>query len=120
MPNWDHVNPWRGRIVYVPLDILAHCCAGGSVEVFPGNGEKSFVRPNDAEFILNSWKRFGDGVSLDGYILPQPNRRHSIGVRFGESGEQYLSPYNRNPDLTHVLLNHYNQEQGVQFPIWET
>lgn len=116
--QWDRFNPWRDRLVYVPIEILVHCCTGGSITSLTGFGTKITV-PNDANFILAQWHdyRFRYGA-IDGYILPQPDGNHSIGIRYGEEGSQYLSPYNANPELTEVLLAHYRALQSL--PTMET
>lgn len=98
-PHWHEHNPWRDEIFYAPLELLAKCVAGGTVFI-SSTGE---TLPYDVPYILNQWGRAGD--RLDGYILPQPHGRHSIGVRYGAEGSQYLSPHNSNPEITEALLH---------------
>lgn len=98
--HWHDVNPWRDSVVYVPLERLAACAAGGLVREVDGS-----VVPYDADWILRHWRRCGG--QLDAYILPQPSGVHSIGVRYGADGPEYLSPHNENPDLTNALLAEY-------------
>src|SRR5580692_2250024 len=102
MTHWHEVNPWWDRVVYVPLERLAECAAGGTVEDIDGK-----VKPYDVAFVLKHWHHFGK--HLDAYILPQPGRIHSIGVRYGAAGHQYLSPHNTNPENTQALLDEYRR-----------
>jgi hypothetical protein len=96
--HWHEQNPWRDKVVYVPLERLAECVAGGTVSI----GLDGPVVPYDAAFVLARWERTSD--RLDGYILPQPGGFHSIGVRYGAEGSQYLSPHNAHPEKTAALL----------------
>lgn len=96
---WHAENPWADNVVYVPLAALAEAVSGGTVT----SGGESV--PYTSEFVLTHWAAFGD--KLDAYILPQPAGRHSIGVRFGGEGSEYLSPYNANPGITNALLAKY-------------
>lgn len=73
--HWHEYNPWAADIIYVRLDELAAVCG--------------YSWP--AEETLEHWHQYGE--ELDAYILPQPSGMHSIGVRFGPRGEDYLSPY---------------------------
>jgi hypothetical protein len=96
-PHWHDQNPWRDKIVYVPLERLAECVAGGTISDHTGA-----IEPYDVAFVLRFWAQGGD--KLDGYILPQPGGFHSIGVRYGAEGSQYLSPHNAHPEKTAALL----------------
>ena len=102
-PHWHEQNPWRDQITYVPLERLAECVAGGTVRI----GIDGPVQPYDAAFVLQRWTQTSE--KLDGYILPQPDGRHSIGVRYGAEGSQYYSPHNAHPEKTRALLAEYRK-----------
>lgn len=107
-PHWHDVNPWRDQITYVPIEELAECVAGGKVRLFSSsafNGEETV--DYTAEYVLNSWKQGGD--KLDAYILPQPSSWHSIGIRYGAEGSQYLSPNARDKKKVDRLLKRYQK-----------
>ena len=84
-PYWT--NPWNG-VVYVPLEELADCCV---VENF------------DKDQVLNYF--YSRGRYLDAYILPSPYPKgyHSIGVRYGNDGPEYLSPYGDQSKVLELL-----------------
>jgi hypothetical protein len=97
-PHWHQHNPWNDQIVYVPIERLAECCAGGTILDVGG-----VVRPYDVAWLLAHWASCGRD-KLDAYILPQPNGLHSLGVRWGAEGSEYFSPHNANPGMTRKLL----------------
>ena len=102
--HWHDQNPWRDQIVYVPIERLAECVAGGTIRI----GMDGPVVPYDVAFVLQHWA--GNGRDrLDAYILPQPNGRHSIGIRYGAEGSEYFSPHNANPEKTAALLAEYHK-----------
>lgn len=101
MAHWHDHNPWADRLIYVPdLEELAACVAGGSVDTIHG------VKPYTVEYVVNGWRQYGK--RLDAYILPQPDGRHSIGIRYGANGEEYLSPYCANLELANKLIEKYS------------
>jgi hypothetical protein len=69
-PHWHKHNPWKDRVVYVPLNELVECIshAPGFYQTLTGN--------------------------LDAYILPNGHGDygHSIGIRYGKEGPDYYSP----------------------------
>ena len=97
-PHWHEHNPWRDQITYVPIERLARCVAGGTILDADG-----VVRPYSVAWLLAHWAQNGRS-RLDAYILPQPDGRHSLGVRYGAEGSEYFSPHNAHPDLTRELL----------------
>jgi hypothetical protein len=99
--NWHDVNPWADQIVYVPAEELAEAIAGGSTRLGSLAGP---IVPYDAAFILERWRRH---PAIDAYILPQPEGRHSVGVRYGAEGSEYYSPHNQNPEKVQALLEKY-------------
>ena len=96
-PHWHEQNPWRDRIVYVPIERLAECVAGGTIL------DHGVVKPYDVAWCLAHWRQVGRD-KLDAYILPQPGGDHSLGVRWGADGPEYYSPHNAHPDKTAALL----------------
>jgi hypothetical protein len=98
--HWHPFNPWAEYAVYVPAEELAEAIAGGTVRI----GLNGPTVDNDAAFILERWRRH---PAIDAYILPQPEGRHSVGVRYGREGSQYYSPHNQNPEKVEELLQRY-------------
>jgi len=110
MHHWREHNPWEDRAVYVPVEELAECVSGGLI----GLPDGSTVR-NTTEFVLSRWhEQCGD--RLDAYILPQPNQRHLLGVRFGPEGPQYLAPHSGKRDMVEDLLRRYSNEYAASLP----
>jgi hypothetical protein len=103
-PHWHDVNPWRDQIVYVPIERLAECVAGGTI--FDSRIGKAV--PYDVAWLLAHWGQ-GGRDRLDAYILPQPDGRHSIGVRWGADGPEYYSPHNAHPERTAALLAEFRK-----------
>ncbi len=104
--HWHDVNPWKDDVVYVPIERLAECVAGGMVEHL----DTGKVEPHDVAYVLRGWQRTSemrDGAPLDAYILPQPDGHHSLGVRYGAEGSEYYSPHNAHPEKTNALLAEY-------------
>jgi hypothetical protein len=100
--HWDAFNPWRDCIVYVPIERLAECSAGGNISTQEG------VVPLTVEWLLKHWAQCGRD-KLDAYILPQPHGRHSLGVRYGLEGSEYYSPHNTHPELAQALLEEFTR-----------
>ena len=100
-PYWHDVNPWADSVVYVPIERLAECVAGGTIYDSPNDR----VVPYDVAWVL---KHFAQGGNrLDAYILPQPSGDHSLGVRYGAEGSEYFSPHNAHPARTQALLEEF-------------
>ena len=103
-PYWHADNPWADKVVYVPLERLAAALEGGTV----GIGLTGKTVPYDVAFILKHWANYGN--TLDAYILPQPDGvRHSVGVRYGSYGSEYLSPHNGYPERVQALLEEFRK-----------
>jgi hypothetical protein len=96
MAHWHKHNPWADMVVYVPLPELAEAIAGGNIQLMDGT-----IRPYDAAFILEGWRKHDHA---DGYILPQPDGWHSVGVRYGPNPEDYHSPGVESPVRVDALL----------------
>ncbi len=64
--HWHFDNPWRDRVIYVPLHLL--------VPVLDTHYQRQY------------------GQKLDAYLLPQPDGSFSVGIRYGAEPDQYLSP----------------------------
>jgi hypothetical protein len=97
-PYWT--NPWKD-VVYVPIEELAECDYGLDKWCGQSNGP-SFILTK--EKILEHWRSAGD--KLDAYILPCASGFHSIGIRYGEEGSEYLSPLG-DKDKVAALLKKY-------------
>jgi hypothetical protein len=83
-PHWpNHYN----NVVYVPIEELAECVYSLDQSCGDVNGS-TFIMTK--EKMLELWKQAGD--KLDAYILPQSSGFHSIGVRYGSEGYEYISP----------------------------
>lgn len=103
-PHWP--NPWPD-VVYVPIEELAECHAGLGQRYGDVDG-KSYILTK--ERVLEHWRRAGE--KLDAYILPQPSGFHSIGIRYGSEGPDYLSPLGECSKVT-ALLGKYKKGNGV-------
>jgi hypothetical protein len=103
MTYW--VNPWADAIP-VPIEELAECHAGlGQLcrrYTNVGVDTETFILTK--ENVLDSWKSAGN--KLDAYILPQPSGYHSIGIRYGAEGYEYLSPAG-DKEKVQALLDKY-------------
>lgn len=108
MPHWHEHNPWKDKVVYVPLERLAECAAGGKVS-YKGN-----IVDRTPEFLVSHWHRAVGKDKLDAYILPSPNGLHSIGIRYGAEGWEYYSPHNNNPAVTDALLKEYQNAPATE------
>lgn len=100
-PTVHFENPWQEAIP-VPLEELAACVAGGTISTPDG------VKVYDVAYVLQSWRRYGE--TLDGYLLIAGSQDPSticVGVRFGEDGPQYLSPYCEDRQLAMSLVQKY-------------
>ena len=102
MPHWHEYNPWADSVVYVPIERLAECVAGGLISVGSWDGP---IVPYDVPYVLQHFAQGGD--KLDAYILPQPSGDHSLGVRYGAEGSEYFSPHNAHPARTQALLEEF-------------
>ena len=85
MLYWHEYNPWANDIIYIPLETAAELC--------------SYSWPSYET--LWHWKQYSD--KLDAYILPQPSGDHSVGVRYGKEGNEYLSPYANSVKVSQFL-----------------
>lgn len=101
--HWHDANPWRDDIVYVPIERLAECVAGGTIREIDGS-----VVPYDVARVLRHFGQVGRR-KLDAYILPQPDGFHSLGVRYGAAGSEYYSPHNAHPEKTQALLEEFSR-----------
>jgi hypothetical protein len=88
MAHWHEYNPWADRLVYVTVEELAACVAGG--EILDSMTGK--VSAYDVEHVLREFRQYGD--LLDAYILPNSGSPsgYSLGLRYGMNGRDYLSP----------------------------
>lgn len=87
VPHWHAVNPWADSIVYVPLAELVEALTAP---------DWYRSRANLAPY----------GTALDAYVLPQPDGRHSAGIRFSARDSDYLSPLGDAAKLQ-ALLERY-------------
>jgi len=98
--NWHDFNPHADVAVYVPLEELARCCAGGTLRFADGT-EVS----NDVRFVLGTWRTLGDKV--DGYIVTGDDGNHLVCIRFGGEEYEYIEEDVRNPEVVAYLLARY-------------
>lgn len=101
MAHWDQYNPWRERVVYVPLEELADALADGSSVQLPDGRVVEYT----AELMLEHWRQ--NSYELDGYILPNGPHGLSVGVRFGSHGHEYLSLHVRDWGKIQELHDRY-------------
>lgn len=68
MAHWHDHNPWAVRLLYIP---------------------------SIAEAVGESYERnaYQFGNKLDAYLLKQPSGEFCFGIRYGECGSDYLSPW---------------------------
>lgn len=90
------VNP--GDAIPVPIEELVECAHGIGERWSDTNGS-SFIMTK--EQMLAHWQSAGD--KLDAYILPCPSGWHSIGIRYGEDGPDYLSPMGDKSKVEQLL-----------------
>lgn len=85
---WHEWNPWNDSgLIYIPIELCAALC--------------NYSRSWSDEETVTHWRQYGD--KLDCYILPQPSGMHSLGVRFGKEGHEYLSPYGNHKAIDALL-----------------
>ena len=105
MTHWE--NPWADCAVNVPLHELAEALASDDLCGMP-DGSREVM---DAGHYLRFFAQGGD--KLDAYILEPRSDAHdydfSVGVRFGNEGNQYYSPYARNSVPIRVLYEKYKE-----------
>jgi len=98
-------NPWADCAVNVPLHELAEALASDDLcGLIDGSSEVM-----DAQHYLRHWTQGGD--KLDAYILEPCGEPpdFSVGVRYGNEGSQYFSPYARNSAKVRVLYEKYKK-----------
>lgn len=101
MAHWDNYNPWREKLVYVPLEELAEALADGSSIRLPDGSVVEYT----AELMLEHWQR--NSYCLDAYILPGQALGFSVGVRYGSHGSEYLSLHARDQSRIKELYERY-------------
>ncbi|NTF17794.1 hypothetical protein G6L37_05225 [Agrobacterium rubi] len=118
MTHWDQYNPWRDRLVYVPIEELAEALAdGSSIRLQDGS-----VVEYTAELMLKHWR--SNSYELDAYVLPDqaldayilPNQAfgHSVGIRYGSHGHEYLSPLVRDQSRVDELYRRYVEAPALK------
>lgn len=96
-PQTHWKNPWNDAIV-VPIEELVEC-AHGLGEMWDDDKNQFLMTK---EVMLQHWRQAGD--KLDAYILRgNPGFQHCIGVRYGNEGHQYLSPYGDQEKIQKLL-----------------
>ncbi|SRR5260221_14168620 len=93
------INPWPEAIP-VPIEELAEC--HGGLDQLCDSARGTFILTK--EKVLEHWRSAGD--KLDAYVLPCPSSYHCIGIRYGNEGHEYLSPYG-DKDKVQALLDKY-------------
>ena len=107
MTHWT--NPWADCAVCVPVNELAEALASDDLCGLPDGSSEVM----DAQHYLRGWRHHGD--KLDAYILEPlgppvvyPDIPFlSVGVRFGNEGSQYHSPYAGDGAKIRALYNKY-------------
>lgn len=110
-PHWHEFNPWKDRLVYVPIEELAECVLpmGGPDRILPMFETWSMI---DA---IAHWTQYG--LNLDGYIVTEGPILQA-GIRFGAEPEHYLTPPFSLPKLHALLLKHWTRKPRA-FPVSE-
>lgn len=103
VPDWHQQNPWKDRLIYVPIEELAQAC---HLVGRPVRNLDDVTTNWDVEDVLHNWQNYGD--KLDAYILTGPLM--TGGVRFGPDGPDYLSPGFLLPKL-HALKLKYGDKK---------
>lgn len=93
-------NPWKDAIP-VPIEELVECVHGID-QMWSDMSGSSFIMTK--ELMLKHWESYGE--YLDAYILPCASGYHSIGIRYGNKGNEYLSPLG-NQEKVEKLLKKY-------------
>jgi hypothetical protein len=104
MAHWDQDNPWREKLVYVPLEELADALADGrTIQLTDGS-----VVEYTPELMMEHWHQYSD--QLDAYLIPGAEFGYSVGIRYGANDSDYLSLY--APDQTKLLylFQQYSQQ----------
>ena len=98
-------NPWTD-IISVPLNELAEALAHSGLCRMP-DGTHELMNANH---YIRGWSEYGD--KLDAYIIKpyETDYGFSVGVRYGNEGNQYLSPHARDTEKMNVLYQKYKKE----------
>ncbi len=102
------INPWEDCAVSVPVEELAEALASDDLCGLPDGSSEVM----DAQHYLRFFALSGD--KLDAYILESRvdyDCHFSVGVRFGNEGYQYLSPYAKNSAKIRMLYDRYRGER---------
>lgn len=107
-PHWHEQNPWKSKLLYVPLKELA-ACQWWIGRNFQADDGTNVVYSSD--IALEHWSQYGD--KLDAYVID--SRVVSAGIRFGPEPDQYLTPYFSLP-LVWALRNRFKVNLNVTKP----
>lgn len=83
--HWHPYNPWRSKIIYVPLS-----------ELMP---------------LTDFRYRMNYGPKLDAYIIVQADGQHESGIRYGARSDQYIAPAAHMTVVDLVALREKHQLQ---------
>jgi hypothetical protein len=103
-PHWHEQNPWKDRVLYIPLAELAECHAAIG-KPYAYLDEQPLIYT--VAMCLDHWREYGD--KLDAYVLT--GKTFTAGVRFGPDGPDYLSPGFSLPKLWKLVQKYGNQER---------
>lgn len=104
--HWHDQNPWKDKIMYVPIPELAECVVSVGKLVRLPQGELTMC---DRDFVLQHWAQHGP--KLDGYIFIRGSILATAGVRFGPEGHEYLSPAFHFTKLTALMMKYWSQNR---------
>jgi hypothetical protein len=95
-------NPFEDAVP-VPIEELVECVYGINEEWKTSTGVPLVLTKR---LLLLNWGMSGD--KLDAYILPTVGIGgwHSIGIRYGNEGHQYLSPYGDEEKVMALLAKY--------------
>lgn len=91
MTYWHDYNPWKDELIYVTTEEWLDCL--------------KYQDETRVRYVQQMERR----PFHDLYILPSPNKNfnHSMGMRYGRHGAEYLSPYG-DSDKIQALINKYS------------
>jgi hypothetical protein len=114
MAHWHDFNPWANEVIYLAsMEEYAHCHDNLNqfTLVLHTDGTQTRERLTSEliiELALNNAKirQATNNPKVDAYILPQPSGYHSLGLRVGPEGSDYISPP-CNQEIANLYIKKY-------------